>query len=136
MGWMGNVIIICFLGKKKTQPNPQQFAFGQQQGFPDVRKPVNVRRERPDLSCSGEESQNSHMPFILMNITHFTALFLYCGNRRNLLLFISNVKSLELAIRVIYTTCRYPIVFKINSLKNFMFFVLGPRHILHSTHKS
>lgn len=59
-----------------------------------MRKPVKVRRERPNLSC-----------------THFTAIFLYSRNIGNLVLFISGIKSLEIAVRIIYTTCRSPIVF-------------------------
>lgn len=112
-------------------------AFGQQWDFLIIRKPVKVRRKRPNLSCHRAESQNSHRPFILMDIAHFTAIFLYSGNIAKLLLFISGIKSLEIAVTIIYTTHRNLIVFIINSLKYlYAFFGLGLWHILHSTHKS
>lgn len=65
-----------------------------------------------------------------MDITHFTAIFLYSGNIAKLLLFISGIKSLEIAVTIIYTTHRNLIVFIINSLKYlYVFFGLGLWHI-------
>lgn len=72
-----------------------------------------------------------------MDVAHFTAIFLYFGNIANLLLFISGIKSLEIAVTIIYTTHRNLTVFTINSLKYlYAFFGLGLWHILHSTHNS
>lgn len=72
-----------------------------------------------------------------MDAAHFTAIFLYSGNIANLLLFISGIKSLEIAATIICTTHRNLIVFIINSLKYlYVFLGLGLWHILHSTHKS
>lgn len=111
--------------------------FGQQWDFLSIRKPVKLRSKSPNLLCHGAESQNSYRPFILMDIAHFTDLFLYSGNTANLLLFISGIESLEIAVTIIYTTHRNLIVFIINSLKYlYAFFGLGLWHILHSTHKS
>lgn len=55
-----------------------------------------------------------------------------------MLLFISGIKSLEIALTIIYTTHRNLRVFIINSLKYYLyaFFGLGLWHILHSIHKS
>lgn len=72
-----------------------------------------------------------------MDIAHFTAKFLCSWRIANLLLFISGIKSLEIALTIIYTTHRNLRVFIINSLKYlYAFFGLGLWHILHSIHKS
>lgn len=50
---------------------------------------------------------------------------------------ISCIKSLEITVRIIYSICRNPTVFYINSLTYLhAFFVLGLQHMLHSTHES